>query len=108
MSAYFLSLPIAESNPLRRYDAIQTATAGLKDSRAAEGIDLLTQLADRVGGTWLTRLGGRVIDRLRPYNLIVTNVAGTAVSALHSRRAPARADPAAAALRASRASASRC
>jgi len=76
VSAYFLSLPIAESNPLRRYDAIQTATADLKGSRAAEGIDLLTQLADRAGGTWLTRLGGRVIDRLRPYNLIVTNVPG--------------------------------
>jgi WS/DGAT/MGAT family acyltransferase len=76
VSAYFLSLPIAEFNPLRRYDAIQTATAGLKGSRASEGIDLLTQLTDRVGGTWLTRLGGRVIDRLRPYNLIVTNVPG--------------------------------
>ena len=76
VSAYLLSLPIAESNPLRRYDAIQTATAGLKGSRAAEGIDLFTQLADRVGGAWLTRLGGRVIDRLRPYNLIVTNVPG--------------------------------
>jgi len=76
VSAYFLSLPIAEFNPLRRYDAIQTATAGLKGSRAAEGIELLTQLTDRVGGTWLTRLGGRVIDRLRPYNLIVTNVPG--------------------------------
>ena len=76
VSAYFLSLPIAEANPLRRYDAIQTSTACLKSSRAAEGIELLTQLADRVGGTWLTRLGGLVIDRLRPYNLIVTNVPG--------------------------------
>jgi hypothetical protein len=68
VSAYFLSLPIAEFNALRRYDAIQAATASLKGSRAAEGIDLLTQLTDRAGGTWLTRLGGRVIDRLRPYN----------------------------------------
>ncbi len=76
VSAYFLSLPIAEFNALRRYDAIRTATASLKGSRAAEGIDLLTQLTDHAGGTWLTRLGGRVIDRLRPYNLIVTNVPG--------------------------------
>jgi len=76
VSAYFLSLPIAEGSARRRYDAIRTATAALKDSRAAEGIDLLTQLADRAGGTALTRLGGRVIDRLRPYNLIVTNVPG--------------------------------
>ncbi len=76
VSAYFLSLPIAEHDPRRRYDAIRNATTALKDSRAAEGIDLLTQLADRVGGTLLTRLGGRVIERLQPYNLIVTNVPG--------------------------------
>jgi WS/DGAT/MGAT family acyltransferase len=76
VSAYLLSLPIAEPNALRRYGAIQTATADLKGSRAAEGIDLFTQLADRFGGSWLTRFGGRLIDRLRPYNLIVTNVPG--------------------------------
>jgi len=76
VSAYFLSLPIAEPSPRRRYEAIRNATAALKNSRAAEGIDLLTQLADRVGGTMLTRLGGRVIERLQPYNLIVTNVPG--------------------------------
>jgi diacylglycerol O-acyltransferase len=76
VSAYFLSLPLTETHPKRRYDTIRTATAALKDSRAAEGIDLLTQLTDRFGGTAMTRLGGRVIDRLRPYNLIITNVPG--------------------------------
>jgi diacylglycerol O-acyltransferase / wax synthase len=76
VSAYFLSLPIAEADPRLRYEAIHAATAALKGSHAAEGIDLLTQLADRVGGTLMTRLGGLFIDRLRPYNLIVTNVPG--------------------------------
>ncbi len=76
VSAYFLSLPIAEPDPRLRYETIHTATAALKGSHAAEGIDLLTQLADRAGGTLLTRLGGHFINRLRPYNLIVTNVPG--------------------------------
>jgi diacylglycerol O-acyltransferase len=76
VSAYFLSLPIAEIHPKRRYDTIRAATAAVKDSRAAEGIDLFTQLTDRLGGPALTRLGGRLIDSLRPYNLIITNVPG--------------------------------
>lgn len=76
VSALFLSLPVAESDPHQRYDRIRAETDRLKRSRAAEGIDWLTILADQLAAPWVTRLGVRLATRLRPYNLIVTNVPG--------------------------------
>jgi WS/DGAT/MGAT family acyltransferase len=76
VSALFLSLPISEADPLRRYASIRAETQRLKRSRAAEGTDLLIRFADWTGSTELIRLGARVVSRLRPYNLIVTNVPG--------------------------------
>jgi len=76
VSALFLSLPVAERDPLRRFARIRTETERLKGSRAAEGIELLTRFADRVGSPWMTLMGARLASRLHPYNLIVTNVPG--------------------------------
>jgi WS/DGAT/MGAT family acyltransferase len=76
VSALFLSLPVAEPDPLRRYERIRGETQRLKRSRAAEGIDSLARLADRLAAPWITRFGVRLASRLRPYNLIVTNVPG--------------------------------
>jgi WS/DGAT/MGAT family acyltransferase len=76
VSAMFLSLPVAEPDALRRYARIRAETARLKGSRAAEGIDLLTRLTDRIGSTGMTLFGVRLATRLHPYNLIVTNVPG--------------------------------
>jgi WS/DGAT/MGAT family acyltransferase len=76
VSALFLSLPVAERDPLRRFAAIQAETRRLKDSRAAEGTDLLVRFADWSDSPWLTRFGVRFVSRLRPYHLIVTNVPG--------------------------------
>jgi WS/DGAT/MGAT family acyltransferase len=76
VSAMFLSLPVAESDPVRRLATIQTETRRLKDSRAAEGTDLLVRFADWTDSPWLTRFGVRFVSRLRPYHLIVTNVPG--------------------------------
>lgn len=76
VSAHFLSLPVGESDPLRRHRRVRRATARMKRTRAAEGIDLLTRAADRFAAVPLLRVGGRVIAWLRPYNLIVTNVPG--------------------------------
>src|SRR5690606_121630 len=76
VSAYFLSLPVSEADPARRYARIRAEMERLKRSRAAEGIDSLAGLADRLAAPWITRLGVRLATRLRPYNLIVTNVPG--------------------------------
>lgn len=76
VSALFLSLPVAEPDARRRYERIRRETERLKASRAAEGIDALARLADGLATPWVTRLGVRLVARLRPYNLIVTNVPG--------------------------------
>jgi WS/DGAT/MGAT family acyltransferase len=76
VSAHFLSLPVAERDPRRRYAAVRAQTEGAKTSRAAEGIDLLTRLVDRAGAVGLARLGTSFVSWLQPYHLIVSNVPG--------------------------------
>jgi len=76
VSALFLSLPLAERDPRRRFQRIRRETRRLKRSRAAEGIDLFARLADGLGSDWLTYWGVRLASAVRPYNLIVTNVPG--------------------------------
>lgn len=76
VSALFLSLPVAERDPRLRYERIRSETERLKCSRVAEGIDWLGRLADHLAAPWMTRMGVRLVTRLRPYNLIVTNVPG--------------------------------
>ena len=75
-SAFFLSLPVSESDPLARFEAVRTETARLKSSHAADGIDFLGQLIDRTGSTWLTGIFARIALRVQPYNQIVSNVPG--------------------------------
>jgi hypothetical protein len=76
VSALFLELPIDEPDPRRRFAAIQAETRRLKGSQAARGIDLFARIADWAGLPGFTRAGVRIVERLRPYNLIVTNVPG--------------------------------
>jgi WS/DGAT/MGAT family acyltransferase len=76
VSAFFLSLPVATADPLARFDTVCGETARLRDSRTAEGVDLLAQLVDRAGSAWLTGLGLRLAERVQPYNQIVSNVPG--------------------------------
>jgi len=76
VSAFFLSLPVAESDPLVRFETVRSETARLKSSRTAEGIDFLAQLVDRASSAWLTGLGVRLAERVQPYNQIVSNVPG--------------------------------
>ena len=76
VSAHFVSLPVAEHDPLRRYRQVRAQTEHAKQSHAAEGIDLMTRVADQLGAPWLTRFGVRLATDLHPYNLIVTNVPG--------------------------------
>ena len=76
VSAWFLSLPLAERDPLRRFAKIRAETRRLERSRAAQGIDLLGRLAEWTGSDLLTFWGVRLASTLRPYNLIVSNVHG--------------------------------
>lgn len=76
VSAHFLSLPIEEGDPLRRYQRVLERTGVAKRSRAAEGFELMTRAADRFAAPWLTRFGVRLASGLHPYHLIVTNVPG--------------------------------
>lgn len=75
-SAFFLSLPVSESDPLTRFEAVRAETARLKTSHAADGIDFLEELVDRTGSTWLIGLFARIALRVQPYNQIVSNVPG--------------------------------
>ena len=76
VAAFFLSLPVSEPDPLARFETLRTETARLKSSHAAEGIDFLEQLVDRIGSTCLTGLFARLALRVQPYNQIVSNVPG--------------------------------
>jgi WS/DGAT/MGAT family acyltransferase len=76
VSAWFLSLPVSERDPARRFALIREQTARLKGSRAAQGIDLLTRFTEWSGSDLLTYWGTRFASTLRPYNMIVTNVPG--------------------------------
>jgi WS/DGAT/MGAT family acyltransferase len=75
-SAFFLLLPVSESKPLARFEAVRSETARLKSSHAADGIDFLGQLVDRAGSTWLTGVFATIALRVQPYNQIVSNVPG--------------------------------
>jgi WS/DGAT/MGAT family acyltransferase len=78
VSAWFVDLPIAERDPAKCFATIQKATAQLKERNHALGADVLTQATEWTGSTLLS-LGFRLVSRLRPFNLIVTNVPGPQV-----------------------------
>lgn len=74
VSAWLLSLPVAEADPLRRYFAVRRTTERLKRTNQARGIEILTRLAEL--STPILTLGVGLASRMSPYNLIVTNVPG--------------------------------
>lgn len=74
-SAWIAPLPIDESDAKRRYAKVRHATGDLKESKQALGADLMMQVAEWAGAN-LMSVGVRVMNRLRPYNLIVTNIPG--------------------------------
>jgi len=76
VSSWFVSLPLGEPRPLRRFESIRAQTRGLKRSQAARAIDGFMRFADWTGSSSLTLFGVSLISLVRPYNLIVTNVHG--------------------------------
>ncbi len=76
VSSWFVSLPVAERDPKKRFDQIRAQTRRLKRAHAAKGIDLFLRLADYSGSTLLPSGLVGLVSLLRPYNLIVSNIHG--------------------------------
>jgi WS/DGAT/MGAT family acyltransferase len=74
-SAWLMTLPVGEPDPMRRLAAVQATTARLKASKQALGPEVLGQAVEYAIPGVLT-LGVRLTARLHPYHLIVTNVPG--------------------------------
>ncbi|HWP67547.1 MAG TPA: wax ester/triacylglycerol synthase family O-acyltransferase [Candidatus Limnocylindria bacterium] len=70
-SAWLMTLPVREPDPVRRLEAVCRTTASLKSSRQHLGGQVLTSASN----TLLT-LGLRLVEQIHPFNLLVTNVPG--------------------------------
>jgi WS/DGAT/MGAT family acyltransferase len=71
VAAWLMHLPVGEPQPLRRLAQIRSTTAALKGANDVLGAELLTG-----AGSSLLGWGARLLERLRPFNLVVTNVPG--------------------------------
>src|SRR6185436_11778626 len=77
-SGWLLDLPVHETDPARRLAAVAAATSKRKAIHQELGPDALARAAD-FAAPGLLGLGVRLLSRLHPYNLIVTNVPGPQV-----------------------------
>jgi WS/DGAT/MGAT family acyltransferase len=78
LSVWLVDLPIAEADPRERLAAIRRETTRLKERDRAIGADVLSEASEWTGSTLLS-LGFQLVTRLRPFNLVVTNVPGPQV-----------------------------
>jgi len=77
-SGWLLDLPVYETDPVRRLARIAAETSKRKAARQELGPEVLGRVAEyAVPG--VVGLGVRLLSRLHPYNLIVTNVPGPQV-----------------------------
>jgi WS/DGAT/MGAT family acyltransferase len=74
-SGWLLDLPVHEVDPARRLAAVAAQTSRRKATRQELGPEVLGRVAD-FAMPGLLGLGVRLLSRLHPYNLIVTNVPG--------------------------------
>ncbi len=71
VAAWLMPLPVAEPEPLQRLARVRTLTTALKGANDMLGAELLS-----AAGSTLLGLGVRLVERMRPFNLVVTNVPG--------------------------------
>ncbi len=71
IAGLLVSLPVSRAKPRDQYHAVRMATAEAKASQQAAGSEVLTASAAALlsVGVWL-------MERLQPFNLVVTNVPG--------------------------------
>jgi WS/DGAT/MGAT family acyltransferase len=74
VGAWIMPLPVSEHDPLRRFSLVREITASLKGAKDAFGAQLLSE-----GGSTLLGMSVRLLEWLRPFNLVVTNVPGPPV-----------------------------
>ena len=89
VSSLFVDLPVAEPDPLRRYELVSAATSRLKaggQARAASALTGLTELAPPV----LHASIARSLFAKRLFNVTITNVPGLAVPRARLRRGAGR------------------
>jgi WS/DGAT/MGAT family acyltransferase len=75
IASWAARLPIAETDPRRRLNAVRAVTAELKQSRQAMGAEVLARVSEWTVPTLLS-LAMRLAARARSFNLTVTNVPG--------------------------------
>ncbi len=76
VAAWFVPLPLAERDPLRRYAQVRATTERLKRSHEALGAETLTRAMGWLGGAPVS-LGARLFQGSQPpFNMVVTNVPG--------------------------------
>jgi len=68
-------IPVHLADPAARLDAVRVTLAGLKESRQALGGEVLTAISEWTVPNLLVQ-AVRLAARVRPYNLVVTNVPG--------------------------------
>jgi WS/DGAT/MGAT family acyltransferase len=75
VAGWIVDLPIDESDARRRLERVSETTAHLKESQAARGTEILTEVLEWTGAT-LLGLAMRLASQASPFNLVVTNVPG--------------------------------
>jgi WS/DGAT/MGAT family acyltransferase len=77
-SGWILDLPVHATDPVRRLAAVSVETSKRKAVRQELGPEILGRVAE-YAAPGVVGLGVRLLSRLHPYNLIVTNVPGPQV-----------------------------
>jgi WS/DGAT/MGAT family acyltransferase len=75
VAAWFVPLPIDQSDPLKRLARVRETTTELKRHHEAQGAEVFTQALEWVGATPIA-LGARLVETAQPFNMVVTNVPG--------------------------------
>lgn len=75
VAGWIVDLPIDEPDARRRLERVSETTAHLKESQAAHGTEILTEVLEWTGAT-LLGLAIRLASQASPFNLVVTNVPG--------------------------------
>ena len=78
VAGWIVDLPIDEPDARRRLERVTQATAHLKESQAAHGTEIMTEVLEWTGATVLG-LAMRLAAQASPFNLVVTNVPGPPV-----------------------------
>ena len=78
VAGWIVDLPIDEPDARRRLERVSETTAHLKESQAAHGTEIMTEVLEWTGAT-LLGLAMRLASQASPFNLVVTNVPGPPV-----------------------------